>query len=136
MDAESWKKYVQAVEKYAEEHNQASQSDTPSGSGQVKHTKPPPLATHAEVTQPIAVVCPGSEVDTPLFSAVTRKDLFDGVELDASILETLISGIPLCEDSESENELEQLEVTSSESDQEDVDENEVAVRGYQVEPVD
>ena len=50
MDAESWKKYVQAVEKYAEEHNQASQSDTPSGSGQVKHTKPPPLATHAEVT--------------------------------------------------------------------------------------
>ena len=71
-----------------------------------------------------------------MFSAVTRKDLFDGVELDASILETLISGIPLCEDSESENELEQLEVTSSESDQEDVDENEVAVRGYKVESVD
>ena len=71
-----------------------------------------------------------------MFSSVTRKDLFDGVELDASILETLISGIPLCEDSESENELEQLEVTSSESDQEDVDENEVAVRGYQVESVD
>ena len=71
-----------------------------------------------------------------MFSSVTRKDLFDGVELDASILETLISGIPLCDDSESENELEQLEVTSSESDQEDVDENEVAVRGYQVESVD
>ena len=86
MDAESWKKYVQAVEKYAEEHKQASQSETPSASVRVNNTNPPPLATHADVTRPIAVVCPESEVDTPLVSSVTRKSLFDGDDLDASIL--------------------------------------------------
>ena len=93
-----------------------------------------------------AVVCPESEVNTPLFSSVTRKDLFDGVELDASILETIISGIPLRDDSDSENELELLEEDSESEDdcvevfQVDSDseneENEITVRGYQVESVD
>ena len=102
----------------------------------------PPLT----VSRPIAVVCPESEVNTPLFSSVTRKDLFDGVELDASILETIISGIPLRDDSDSENELELLEEDSESEDdcveviQVDSDseneENEITIRGYQVESVD
>ena len=106
----------------------------------------PPLTPRMAVSRPIAVVCPESEVNTPLFSSVTRKDLFDGVELDASILETIISGIPLRDDSDSENELELLEEDSESEDdcvevfQVDSDseneENEITVRGYQVESVD
>ena len=53
-----------------------------------------------------------SELNTPLFSSVTRRSLLDGVLLDASILEALISGVPLTEDSDSEVELEQLESDS------------------------
>ena len=47
-----------------------------------------------------------------LFSDVTQRSLLDGVLLDASIMETLISGVPLREDSDSEVELEQLESDS------------------------
>ena len=68
-------------------------------------TPPPPLTPRIAVSRPIAVVCPVSEVNTPLSSSVTRKDLFDGVLLDASIHETIISGIPLCDDTDSEKNL-------------------------------
>ena len=98
----------------------------------------PPLTPRIAVSRPIAVVCPASEVNTPLSSSVTRKDLFDGVLLDASIHETIISGIPLCDDTDSENELElleedseseqdELEVIQIDSDSED-DQNEVTAR--------
>ena len=66
------------------------------------------------------LVCPVSEVNTPLSSSVTRKDLFGGVLLDASIHETIISGIPLCDDTDSENELELLE-EDPESEQDEVE---------------
>ena len=106
----------------------------------------PPLTPRMAVLRPIGVVCPESEVNTHLFSSVTRKDLFDGIELDASILETIISGIPLRDDSDSENELELLEEDSEseddcvevihvDSDSEN-EENEITIRGYQVESVD
>ena len=55
------------------------------------------------------MVCPETELNTPLFSDVTRRTLLDGVLVDASVLETRISGIPLRDDSDSEIELEQLE---------------------------
>ena len=70
------------------------------------------MASRIEVSRPIAVVCPESEVNIPLFSSVTRKCLFDGIILDASILETIISGIPLCDDADSENELERVDAYS------------------------
>ena len=60
---------------------------------------PPPLTPYADIVRPIAVVCTESEVNMPSFSSVTRRSLLDGVVLDASILETLISGVPLTEDS-------------------------------------
>ena len=72
-------------------------------------SRPPPLAPYADILRPINVVCPELELNTPLFSDVARRSLLDGVLLDASILETLISGVPLREDSDSEIELEQLE---------------------------
>ena len=59
-----------------------------------------------------------------MFSSVTRKDLSDGILLDASILETNISGISLCDDTDSENELERLESDSGSVD----DQNEVTAR--------
>ena len=80
----------------------------------------PPLTPRIAVSRPIAVVCPVSEVNTPLSSSVTRKYLFDGVLLDASIHETIISGIPLCDDTDSENELELLE-EDPESEQDEVE---------------
>ena len=63
------------------------------------------------------MVCPVSEVNTPLFSSVTRKSLLDGVLLDASVLETLISGVALTEDSDSDADIG-LEKLESDSDPE------------------
>ena len=42
----------------------------------------------------------------PIFSPVTQKSLFEGVLLDASILETMISGIPLTDDPDSDDAIE------------------------------
>ena len=86
MDAEQFENHAKAAENMKDK--------APS--------RPPPLAPHADILRPIAVVSPVSEVNTPLFSSVTRRSLLDGVLLDASILETLISGVPLTEDSDSE----------------------------------
>ena len=67
-------------------------------------SRPPPMAPYADIVRPINVVCPESELNS----------LLDDVLLDASILETLISGVPLREDSDSEVELERL-VSDSDS---------------------
>ena len=96
MDAEHFEKHAKASEN--------TKDKAPS--------RPPPLAPHAGIVRPIAVVSPVSEVNSPLFSSVTWRSLLDGILLDASILETLISGVPLTEDSDSEVELEQLKSDS------------------------
>ena len=88
--------------------------------GNTDRSDTPPLTPRIALSRPIAVVCPESEVNTPLSSSVTRRDSFDGVLLDASILETIISGIPLFDDTDSENELELLE-EDSESEQDEVE---------------
>lgn len=78
--------------------------------GNNDRSDPSPLTHRIAVSCPIAVVCPESEVNTPLFSSVTRKDLSDGILVDASILETIICGISLCDDTDSENELERSNI--------------------------
>ena len=121
MNAEQFEKCSQTLDKQSTEHIQASpkeELDSTLPERNNARSKPPPLALRIDVSRPIAVVCPESEVNTPLFSSVTRKSLFDGVLLDASILETIISGIPLCDDTYSENELERVDA-DSESEEED-----------------
>ena len=89
--------------------NHAKASENKNGNAP---SRPPPLTPYADIVRPIHVVCPESELNTVLFSDVTQRSLLDGVLLDASIMETLISGVPLREDSDSEVELEQLESDS------------------------
>ena len=116
MNAEQSEKCSQTLDKRSKEHViQASpkyELDSKLSERNNARSNPSPLAPRIEVSRPIAVVCPESEVSTRLFSSVTRKSLFDGVLLDASILETIISGIPLCDDTYSENELERVDADS------------------------
>ena len=40
------------------------------------------------------------QLHSPLFGAITRRALFDGVVLDSSLLRALVSGIPFTEDND------------------------------------
>ena len=100
--------YVQTMDtEHSDNHAKASENKNGNAP-----SRPSPLTPYADIVRPINVVCPESELNTVLFSDVTQRSLLDGVLLDASILETLISGVPLREDSDSEVELEQLESDS------------------------
>ena len=68
------------------------------------------------------------QLHTPLFGAITRRDLFDGVVLDSSLLEVLVSGIPFTEDSDDDVDNEEFADDAVDNDDADdaVDNDETA----------
>ena len=99
MNPEQFEQYIQGlVSNKKEQTSPIEEVKVESMEG--NRDRSPPLTPRIAVSRPIAVVCPQSEVNrptTPLFSSVTRTDLFDSV---------------LCGDSDSENEFELLEEDS------------------------